>query len=210
MKYTFLLATILSGSIGNAESCHDWFNRLQIKNNCEVNCAIAEVNMSTYTCPILCEELCKNTNKIENKDVDDLGFYGLTESEINFCKQNRVTCMKAYVESFKAEKYCLEIYPQSGVNDESDACRHFVWAILLDKNIGTDNAESILNAHENNPMEPEDQKAMDLANNRLGQLSSRKIKSIDSKEILKEFKTNLKQNRLIILEPMYKKSGGLP
>jgi hypothetical protein len=33
---------------------------------------------------------------------------------------------------------------------------------------GRERAEEILNAHENNPMQPEEEKSMDLANNRRG------------------------------------------
>ncbi len=53
---------------------------------------------------------------------------------------------------------------------------------------------------------------MDLANNRLGLLNYQRSKGKFSsdEEIKKSFIEQIKNNRLIILEPNYKISGGLP
>ena len=210
MKIQVFILGILLQATCNADTCQEWFRNLKIVENCKVNCAIGQVGMGTYMCPNQCDRLCKNIKFKKPNKQEELGFYGLTESEIKFCNENKLVCVKAYSESLKAEKYCLELYPQSGMNDESDACRHFVWAVLLEKSIGSDSAESILNAHENNPTEPSDQKSMDLANNRLGQLTARKIKTDSSAEILAEFKTQMKRNKFIIIDPKFNQSGGLP
>ena len=98
------------------------------------------------------------------------------------------------------------------VNDESDACRHYVWAILLAKNLNLKNAEIILNAHENNPLEPEDEKAMDVANNRIALIDFSKYDSnvFDEKFILTLFKENLEKKKLIVLKPRFSNSKGVP
>lgn len=200
MKQILILLFVLTPNVLKSQTCELWFKKLKIEKNCAANCITAKVDIVTYMCPAQCESLCKEK---DNTHIEDIGFYGLTQSEIEFCKKNKLTCATAYIESVNAEKYCLQLYPQSALNDESDACRHFVWAVLLEKSIGTDDAESILAAHENNPIELEDQKAMDLANNRLGQLSARKIKSNSPIEIINEFKKQLQANKLIILNRKY-------
>lgn len=191
-----------------AFACDDWFKKLKITDSkdCESQCVIAATDMSSYMCPERCESLCK-------KKVPDNGnIYGLTEDEIKFCTENKIDCLKAYKESWNAEKICLSIYPVGDTNDESDACRHYVWSILLSRTIGEKKAEDVLNAHENNPREPKNQQAMDLANNRLGLLNYQRSKGKFSsdEEIKKSFIEQIKNNRLVILEPNYKTSGGLP
>jgi len=189
-------------------ACDGWFKKLKIANSkdCESLCMTADTDMSSYMCPERCESLCKK------KPEEDENFYGLTEDEVKFCKENKIDCLRAYKETWGAEKICLSIYPVGDVNDESDACRHYVWSILLSRTIGEEKAESILNAHENNPREPKDQQAMDLANNRLGLLDYQKSKGKFSsdEEIKKSFIEQIKNNKLIILKPNYSSSGGLP
>lgn len=167
----------------------------------------ALTDMSTFTCPQECEKLCANLSLEDNKN-----YYGLTDDEVKFCKENKVKCLKAYKESWNAEKLCLSIYPVGDMNDESDACRHYVWAILLSREIGEKDSETVLNAHENNPKEPKNQQAMDLANNRLGLLTYQKNKELfkSNEELKKSFIEQIKNNKLIVLDPNYSKSGGLP
>jgi hypothetical protein len=190
-------------------SCEDWFKSLKINvhKTCESKCRTAQTDMATYLCPQQCDILCKNLGKPLKKDPN---FYGLTDDEISFCKNNKLICIKAYDLSWDAEKICKELYIYSELNDESDACRHYVWAFLLSKEIDLKTAETLLNAHENNPLEPKDQQQMDLANNKLGQDDFKKNKNLDNKDIIDLFKKNLKAKKLIILNPKYQKSGGLP
>ncbi len=192
-----------------AVACEDWFSSLKIKRdkNCESLCRVAKVDMATYMCHNQCERLCKKTVR-EPKE----NFYGLTEDEISFCKANPVNCAIAYKQSWKAEGICLEIYTFSDMNDESDACRHYVWSILLSREIGDKDAETVLSAHENNPLEPKNEQGMDLANNRLGLLDFQRDKSKFKTDLaIKEsFITQLKLNKFVIIKPNYSQSGGLP
>ena len=118
--------------------------------------------------------------------------------------QNKLICLKAYKLTWTAESLCKEIYSFSDLNDETDACRHYIWAFLLSKEVNIKNAEAILSAHENNQLEPKDERSMDLANNRLGQIDyeKNKDKDLNNKFITELFKENLKNNKLIILKPI--------
>ncbi len=191
-----------------AVACDDWFKKLKIADSkdCESLCTTASTDMASYMCPERCEELCKKN------DLGHQNIYGLTDDEIKFCKENKADCLKAYKETWNAEKICLSIYPVGDVNDESDGCRHYVWSILLSRTIGDKKAEDVLNAHENNPREPKNERAMDLANNRLGLLNYQKSKDkfFSDEEIKKSFIEQIKNNKLVILKPNYKNSGGLP
>ena len=66
--------------------------------------------------------------------------------------------------------------------------------------------------HENNPKEPEKERAMDLANNRKSQIDYLKLgkDKINDQVILNKFKDNLKNKNLIIIKPNYAETGGLP
>lgn len=208
----FLLVIIYSQSIfGYSDNCQDWFLALRIKKdkNCIVKCSSSKVDMSNFECPMECEDLCKNRQT--NLDYDLLKLYGLTDDEIQLCNKNQVKCIQGYLLSIKAESLCLDIYPSSQTNDESDACRHYVWSILLSRDLDPEFAENLLNAHENNPLEPENEKAMDLSNNRLGLLDFSKIESPKTNDkIIKKFKRRLKDKSIVVLKPKYKQNGGLP
>jgi hypothetical protein len=167
--FTLIVAT--SNSSAADTICKNWFNKLIIKNDCLSECTVAPVNMSNYLCHNSCEILCSESNAAS---YSLLKKYGLTEEEIALCEKNKISCIKAYKLSWDSEKICLKQFPSSRTNDESDACRHFVWSILLAKDLGFDFAEKILNSHENNPKEPENERAMDLFNNRFGLITFEK------------------------------------
>lgn len=210
MKLAYILPVFFIASHALGDVCQDWLNGLKIEKaeDCESECRIGEKDMSTYMCSLQCEQLCKNFGK---SSAPEENFYGLTDAELKFCKENKVDCLKAYKKTWDAEKICLNIYPASLVNDESDACRHYVWALLLSNSIGEKNAEAVLNAHETNPKEPTDEKAMDLANNRLGLLNYKKLKdNFNDEDIKKSFLEELENKKFIIIKPQYPQSGGLP
>lgn len=110
---------------------------------------------------------------------------------------------EAYVKSWEAESACGRIYKVSDTNDESDACRHFLWAALLTNSFGREKAEDILNAHEQNPRQPEEEKSMDLANNRRGASIAEKLiqeKRFSESTVIEQFKLELKKGNLVILK----------
>ena len=69
-----------------------------------------------------------------------------------------------------------------------------IWSMLMARDLDLNIAESILNAQENNPKEPENEKAMDLSNNRLGLLQYIKFKEKPTnEEIVSSFKKLLEE-----------------
>ncbi len=192
-------------------ACDEWFKSLKITDvkNCESICRTSPTDMASFSCPELCDKLCKKHQT--EKAAAEENLYGLTDREVSFCSGNKLTCIKAYKLSWNADSTCLKIYPKSRHNDESDACRHYVWAMLMSRDIGTKDAEIILNAHENNLKEPQAERAMDLANNRQSQIDYLKLKNSKLTEeiILEKFKENIKNGKFIIIDPNYLK-GGLP
>jgi hypothetical protein len=207
MLFSILLSTSLFAAEPH-EICQKWFFSSGIKQNkeCESNCTINKVDMATYMCPNQCEKLCKI--KAKKEPEISTNFYGLTNDEIKLCQENPIICAAAYQSTWEADKSCLKIFPNSKTNDESDACRHFIWAGLLTKEHGSEMAKKILDAHENNPKEPLEEKAMDLANNRAGIFASEaliKDNKFDDNALLNEFKRQLKNNSLIVIKPRSKK-----
>jgi hypothetical protein len=191
-------------------SCVSWFAKAKISKGkgCELKCAMIGSDMGTFDCQRFCDDLCRQPSP-ENARVD----YGpfkvsnlyplLTDKERDFVDSNPLQALEAYRLSHSAESICSSEYKYSGLNDESDACRHFVWAVLLDKSLGSETSEQILDAHETNSGEPENEKAMDLANNRRGLIAAKKFDS--SKEgwqssIIKQFKDDLNSGRIVVLK----------
>jgi hypothetical protein len=163
-------------------------------------------DMATFDCSRFCDELCRPVHKTE---PIDFGFKlsslypGLTEAEKKIVDKNPHKALYAYWLSWRAESVCKEIYFVSDTNDESDACRHFVWAALLNSTFGPSMTSEILDAHEQNPDEPEEEKAMDLANNRRGLIASSELikeKKTKESEFLSQFLTDLKNGKIIVLK----------
>jgi hypothetical protein len=78
---------------------------------------------------------------------------------------------------------------------------------LLSKELGSDLAKKFLDAHEAGPNNGEEERAMDLANNREGLLTAdrlRKNSQLSEDNLIKEAKLSLDQKRLIVL----RKKGG--
>ncbi len=56
----------------------------------------------------------------------------------------------------------------NGRNDKSDAFRHCFWSAVLAREIGYAGALQFTTAHESSPLNPKDEKEMDLHNNEVG------------------------------------------
>lgn len=185
-------------------NCEDWFKALKMKQDkdCLIECASASVDMGTFSCPNECASFCKSDIKTDwIFSLSDL-YPGLTPQERAIVSNEPKKAYKAYQLSWESEKTCLTVYPRSDSNDASDACRHFIWAGLLYKEFGNEFSNQILNAHEANPNQPEEEKSMDLANNRLGIIEAgrlQKEKKLSEKSLLDSFSQNLKYRNIIIL-----------
>ena len=202
-----LMALILSSSFSSAlaGSCEDWFKELKIKSkkDCELICLSAKVDMATFTCHNRCEPLCEAWTEEQPYTLLDL-YPGLNDEEKKLCNSEKANCVQAYLLSWEAEALCHKLYKKSLTDDESDACRHYVWARIMSADINSEFAEKVLTAHEAEPGEPQNQRAMDLANNRLAlsRSATDKVKKISKSrdEIIEEFKKSLKDKELVILK----------
>lgn len=92
-----------------------------------------------------------------------------------------------------------------------NAMRHFIWAGLLTKELGSELAKIFLDAHEANPSQPADEKAMDLANNRAGILGAEKLikqNTYTMDGLIELGKEELKNKNLSVLTPQALTEGG--
>jgi hypothetical protein len=173
MKVSRLIATIFALLISKqirAQACEKWFSQANIKSGptCLTSCALIPIDMSNFECPSKCPELCKS-GQAESFVFKLTELYpGLTASERALAAKEPTKMLKSYQLSHTAEGICKQKFPTSATNDESDACRHFVWAGLLTHAFGRAFAEEVLFAHEQEPTQPGEERAMDLANNQRG------------------------------------------
>ncbi len=171
-----------------------------------MDCALLKSDMRTFDCSRFCEDFCKPKQKNE---AINFGFKlsslypGLTDEEQRFVDKHPREALQAYWLSWRAESVCKTIYLVSRTNDESDACRHFVWAALLNSKFGQSFASELLDAHEQNPKEPQAERSMDLANNRRGLIASNeliKISKNQESDFFKQFLDDLKAGKIVVLK----------
>ncbi len=195
-----------------AQDCGQWFKDSKLKpgSNCLLDCASKSVDLGTITCPDECSFFCESSGAEDFIfKISDL-YPGLTAEERALAANESVRSATAYRLSLRAEKLCQKLYQSSSTNDESDACRHFVWAALLQDEFGAEFSNKVLNAHEQDPKQPLNEKSMDLANNRQGLLSVeelKKAKKFSDDSILESFQKNLAAGRLIVLKKRPVSSG---
>ena len=188
------------------ENCPRWFENSDVKPGiaCVFNCVFIPTDNSSNTCSLSCPDLCE-------RDFAGVAFFkiidlypGLTLAERGFATDSPRDAIIAYSYSWKAESICEQKYATSNHNDESDACRHFIWAALLTNRLGAGTAKKILDAHENNPDEATEERAMDMANNRAGILSCERLNengTCNAETAMIEFQNELQAGRLIVLKP---------
>lgn len=174
------------------------------ESSCMWKCQI-KANLYIKDTWILCGGYCdKFCDAEKEKSVSSLLvdlYPGLTDDERDLAKKDPVKALKAFQLSLSADSICLSLYESSSTNDESDACRHFVWSVLLVNELGVDFAEKVLDAHENNSLQPKDEEKMDRANNKIGIAEGKKIKGeLKESVIIDSFNKNLKSGKFIILK----------
>lgn len=123
-------------------------------------------------CPDQCEELCRSNLSSLGKFV----FYpGLTPAEKKLIEQSPKDALTVFIQKTRAEASSARNFPEQALNDESDAFRHFLLAGLLTRELGAARAEEFLDAHEEDPAQPEREREMDNHNNERGQLAARTL-----------------------------------
>lgn len=188
------------------KDCVDWFNASKIKagsKDCELNCAIIMTDMGTFMCPDQCRELCKPppASSTPNKLI----YYpGLTPSEKKLVEQYPKDAITVFVQKTRAEWASDRNFPTQELNDEGDAFRHFVWAGLLTKELGKDKALGFLNAHEDNRLQPADERSMDLSNNQSGIRAAENlisVKKFNIENLEQKALDDLREKRLEVINP---------
>lgn len=190
--------------------CATWFKKSKLtpgSKDCEFQCSTLSVDMGTFDCPSQCEDLCRSEQGIKaaRESLGKFIYYpGLTQAEQKLVAEYPKEALIVFIQKEKAEASTHRQFPDSQLNDESDAYRHFVWAGLLVLKIGEDRSKIYLDAHEDNPKQPTEEKAMDQANNRNGLLIGAKLKrenrlSIESLE--KEALNELRRGNMSVLKP---------
>jgi hypothetical protein len=182
--------------------CKEWFKKTKIvidAKSCENKCVIAMIDMRTFQCHSQCVELCS-----ENSISKYVFYPGLTSKEKALIDKYPKEAMIVFVEKMRAEESSLRQFPIQRFNDEGDAFRHYIWAGLLTKELGSEMAQTFLDAHEENPLQPNEERSMDLANNRGGILSAQKLQKenkLDLKNLENQALDDLRANKLIVLKP---------
>jgi hypothetical protein len=205
-RILILASTTLGALTAHADVCLKWFERAKLdpkSSSCVSDCVSVDVSMGTFSCPTQCASFCKRPlHKDFIFKVSEL--YGLTLAERALVAQMPELSWKAYRLSHQAEELCQKMYSSSLTNDASDACRHFLWAALMTRDLGSQVTSQFLEAHEEDSKQPAGERAMDLANNRLGALVAielmKKTKRFSDESIFSEFENALKSKKLVILK----------
>lgn len=205
MKYLFVLGLIFVSHYSYAsKECEDWFGKSSVTKGkeCLIGCAVIPVDMGTFSCANECDQLCQEDYATSSMFSLVSVYPGLTVQERALATQNPTKMLTAYKLSWKVEELCLKLYRASVVNDESDACRHFIWAGLLTKEFGSSFASAVLSAHEADAQEPDRERKMDEANNKIGIGEAEgliKSKKFSEEALLKRFQEQRDQNKLTII-----------
>lgn len=183
-------------------NCVEWFKKSKIlknSNSCISDCSVLMVDMSTFLCRNQCPELCSES------PLTNYVFYpGLTSTEKALISKHPTESVTVYIKKNIAEEASLRNFPEQRISDEADAFRHFVWAAELTSELGADVAQKFLDAHEEDPIQKPEDKAMDLANNRGGILFAQKIlknKNYSLENVVKEALDQLRDKKMNVLRP---------
>ncbi len=186
--------------------CLNWFRSAKLQSgskDCKLKCAALVTDMGTFMCPDQCDLLCKSDD--QTTVLGKLIYYpGLTPAEKKLVEKNPKDALVVFIQKTRAEWSSSRNFPDQGLNDESDAFRHFIWAGLLTKELGAEKAKEFLEAHEADPDQPQKERQMDLYNNGRGQAAAEKLikeKIWDLKNLESKGLEVLRSKQLRVLKP---------
>ncbi len=190
--------------VAQANECDTWFKTANLKpgGQCLFKCADGKTNAKTFRCTNLCGRFCKNSLKEQFIFNISVLYPGLTKAERTLSALYSKKMLTGYRLTWKAEKLCLSLFKTSGTNDASDACRHFIWAGLLYKNLGPSFSAKVVYAHEKDPNQTEKEKEMDEINNRLGFQVAEKLliqNKFSERALIKSFQDKWKSGQVVVL-----------
>lgn len=201
---------VISQLVFADENCSKWFAATGIKPNspnCEASCSSTIVDMDSFSCTNQCDILCK-TN-LPKPAIKPLSYLKrLTDGDKTAISKYPKEAIQVFAAKEKADDLTIKVFKKEGKNDESDAFRHFVWSALLVKELGVEKAKYFLDAHENDPSQPKQEKDMDIKNNQRG--VDYAVKNINDKQSLELNKIEqaaldeLRNKQLVVLSPKFK------
>lgn len=205
VSFSFVCSLGQSVAVASTQ-CEAWLikNKILEAKTCSVACSNLPVDFLTVDCEGECLDFCKSSHKKPEGLADNIVemYPGLTIAERELAKKHPSDALKAYKLSWEAEALCKNIYKTSDTNDESDACRHYIWAGLLVEQFSLGFTKDVLNAHESDPVQPIQEKKMDEANNEFGRKASQQLiadKKFSRENLIKQFKADLKSNALVVI-----------
>lgn len=169
---------VAAEEIRSNDRCDRWFaaGKVVAGKSCELDCAVLVTDLGTFLCPSQCRKLCGVAN--HKSSLGKFVYYpGLTPAERELIERDPGAALKAFIQKTHAELSSARIFPDQGLDDESDAFRHFMWAGLLAHELGPERAKEFLDAHEANPLQLDSQLHMDLFNNEKGVSAAKKLVS---------------------------------
>lgn len=211
IKEFFFIIVLLFTFQTQSSECLEWFLRSGLASkldNCQLKCSITPVDMKTFSCSTQCEDLCSKTI------AEQILVYvpRLTEGDKVVISKMPLEAFKVFVAKEKVDKLTIKIFKKANRKDESDAFRHFVWSALLANELGVKKARIFLNAHEEDSTQSNQEKKMDIQNNSEGLsffIKSKKSgRSLELDDIEKEALSRLRQKKLNVIKPRFKKIPG--
>ncbi|MCB0390383.1 MAG: hypothetical protein KDD58_03780 [Bdellovibrionales bacterium] len=211
MNFLTFLIFIAFSNLVFAEECLSWFIKSGLTpktEECQEKCLITPVDMSSFSCPLDCEELCSKST------LEKMLKYAprLTEGDKLLVANKPLEAFKVFQAKDKVDKLTKNIFGKMSREDESDAFRHFVWSVLLAKELGIKKAEIFLNAHEEDSTQSKAEKEMDLFNNKKGiDFFKKSIESnnpLELSDIEKEGLNKLRNKQLRVNKPRLKSIPG--
>jgi hypothetical protein len=201
----FIFCLSAQASQPNAD-CMNWLKAGKVKpgtKNCERDCVVLMTEMGTFMCPNQCDILCKDAGG--KSILEKVVYYpGLTPAEKKLVEKNPEDALNAFIQKTRAEWSSGRNFPEQGLSDEADAFRHFIWAGLLTKELGSEKAKQFLSAHEANPLQRDSERDMDQFNNEKGSSTAQNLisnKKWNLENLEKSGLDSLRSKDLKVLNP---------
>lgn len=131
------IETLAAVDIVVPSKCVNWYNSsgtvTSRTTECENNCRQIPMDLESKNCIEYCAVLCAGYDKYPpyGRIVDTFIIYpGLTGDEKALIRKHPIASFTVFLQKERAEFATDRNFPEGGVDDEADAFRHFIWAVL--------------------------------------------------------------------------------
>jgi RHS repeat-associated protein len=131
--------------------------------------------------------------------VDPLGLE-ITGRDVLTAVVNPVAGLIGWANSGKAAKEAANSGYEGEHNGKQDAFRHAYWNALNARDMGVEAARMVADAHEANPEQPDNERAMDMHNNKVGREIGAITPRLTDAEIIARVKEAVDNNTLKALD----------